>query len=98
MKKAKLKKKFIWKKIENGYLYGPEESQPKQEDWEKEFDRKFPYAWIEWEKRDVLGKITEEHSDKIKEIKSFIRNLIAKEREKGYGDCLDYYGLGRNNR
>ena len=47
-----------------------------KQSWIKEFDEKFPYAWISWKKTDVLGKITEESTDRMREIKSFISHQI----------------------
>lgn len=55
---------------------------PVQESWETEFDRKFPYSWIEWKETEYVNKMTE--------LKAFLRETINKAKEEGRDVAVDY--------
>ena len=61
-----------------------EGEKPPKENWEKEFDKKFPQIFIgEVQKKEVFGSIKRAVLKIInKDVKSFIRNLLQEERQK----------------
>jgi len=75
----------------------------KQQNWEKEFDEQFaiysvskmgvPHFMGEGVKDFIHKLLAQEEANWMAEIHDQIEDAEKRGDEKGYGRCLDYYGL-----